>query len=232
MKFLKIIIFALIIIIIVSPFFLLPRIIKIEKITCMSQYGPCGEDLQLKLSDLKGLTLKETNRKIRNILDDNVIIEEYLSQYKFPQSVSINLIITKTLYALKNKDEDKVVLIDSGGVVVSKANTSNLPTLITPADLPATGKKVDEQILFALDVLYDMKSSYQVNEGVIIDGYLSLDLESGQKVLFPLTGDREVLIGSLSLILSRLNRKEEESRIEEIQEIKIIDLRFKNPILK
>lgn len=232
MKFVRLTLIIVFILFILSPFLLLPRFIKITNVSCISQYGPCDQELQNKLAKLSGLSLKETNLKIREIINENALIEEYLAQYKFPQAVAVNVITTKPLYALKNPGEDNVILVNSGGLAIYESGSSNLPTLIVPFSLPAPGEMVGEQILFALNVVYDMNSAYQVDRGEIANDYLSVNLSGGQTVRFPLKGDREVLLGSLSLILSRLNTDGEEFRIEEIQEVKVIDLRFKNPTLK
>ena len=51
-------------------------------------------------------------------------------------------------------------------------------------------------------------------------------IAGGVKVIFPLEGDIDVLLGSLRLILSQLNNDEREIRIGSI------DLRFENPVLR
>ena len=77
-----------------------------------------------------------------------------------------------------------------------------------------------------------MFSTYQVQDGEIIDSNLVVEVTGGRSVIFPLQGDKEVLMGSLNLILSRLNSEDEKSRIEGAENVEIIDLRFKNPVLK
>ena len=54
-------------------------------------------------------------------------------------------------------------------------------------------------------------------------------------VIFPLSGDRQVLVGAFSAIITRLNRDEEGSKIGEDKICEngcIIDMRFEKPVIK
>jgi len=53
-------------------------------------------------------------------------------------------------------------------------------------------------------------------------------------IIFPLEGDRDVLMGSLQLVLSQLNSGSEDFRIEEAlgSKPKVVDFRYKNPIVR
>jgi hypothetical protein len=77
-----------------------------------------------------------------------------------------------------------------------------------------------------------MFSSYQVREGIIEDESLVIELSQGPRVIFPLEGEKEVLLGSLRLVLSKLNNDAQDSKIENVSGASIIDLRFKNPVIK
>ena len=60
---------------------------------------------------------------------------------------------------------------------------------------------------------------YQVNKGEMINSGLVVELPTRVRVILPLEGSVEILLGSLRLIYSQVTDKE-------------IDLRFKNPILR
>ncbi len=95
--------------------------------------------------------------------------------------------------------------------------------LITSENFPNVGEKVTEETLFALELLYDMFSFYQVQTGKIDKSSLVIELSRGPKVIFPLEGSHQVLLGSLRLVLSKLNSD---------SQVSTIDLRFKNPVIK
>lgn len=92
------------------------------------------------------------------------------------------------------------------------------------------GEKVSQENLFVLNLIYSLYSSYQVGGGKIENQGLVIQLPQGITVIFPLEGDEAVLLGSLRVILDRLNEDIKDSRIE--KEVKVIDLRFQNPVLK
>ncbi len=60
-------------------------------------------------------------------------------------------------------------------------------------------------------------------------GSLVVDIPHERAVLFTLEGDKDALLGGLKLIMSRLNKIAQDSKIEGVTEI---DLRFKNPVVR
>lgn len=210
----------------------LPNSIKIRTIACQSQFGPCNKNLQASIDSLGELNLVDIREELKSLFSDNVLVKEYSFQFSFPDKLQINIVENKAIYALKKADQANSLLIDRRGYVLGEQGTTNLPTVETLSDPPKIGEKVGDKTLFALEVIYDVYASYQIQKGEIVDEALVIEFPSGPKVIFPLEGDRQVLLGSLSLILSRLNSDAEKTRIEEVQNVRIIDLRFKNPVLK
>jgi hypothetical protein len=101
------------------------------------------------------------------------------------------------------------------------------------------GERVDDETFFALELLNDMFTYYQIREGKKDSESLLIELKSGQNVIFPLEGDRKVIIASLGIILNKLNSEDNGTRIgsddvglEDCQRGCLIDLRFKNPVIK
>lgn len=63
---------------------------------------------------------------------------------------------------------------------------------------------------------------------------LLVELNDYPKIIFPLEGDREVLVGTAIFILSKINKIGiSDGKIADIQSrISTIDLRYKNPVIK
>jgi hypothetical protein len=57
-------------------------------------------------------------------------------------------------------------------------------------------------------------------------------LKDGNKAIFPLEGDRDVLVGAFRLIYSQLNQDAQTSKIEGVKTPFTIDLRYKNPVIR
>jgi len=67
---------------------------------------------------------------------------------------------------------------------------------------------------------------YSVDKGATTGDGFFIDNIRSKKVIFPLNGDKDLLLGSMNLIFSRLPSLKEASTIE------TIDLRYKNPVLR
>ena len=209
-------------------FFVLPRLLKITSIVCKSQYGPCSEGLSYKLTGFGGQSLSAVKKNLKLVLGSEPAISNYSFQLKLPSSLEVNLVEDKALFAVTTSDKKHFFLVDVGGVVVRIQDNSNLPLVILGENPPNVGEKVNPKSLFALQTVSDLYRLYQIKEGSLVNDSLETYLPSGEKVIFPLEGDRELLVGSLALIISRLNQAPKDSNIK----VSVIDLRFKNPVLK
>ncbi len=225
MKYLKILLRLVIVVLVISPFYIAPRIIKIGEIKCQSQFGPCNINVEASVNEVekRNRSLYEAKRELQNILADDILVSDYSFQFKLPNTLEVNLLERKPKYAVRQKETNSFALIDSDGYVIYFQETTTLPVLIVSEAPPNVGSIVSEKNLFSLELLYNLFSSYQIRTGIVENESLVIELNQGPRVIFPLEGDREVLLGSLRLILSRLN---------DSGQVSTIDLRFKNPIIK
>jgi hypothetical protein len=85
--------------------------------------------------------------------------------------------------------------------------------------------------LFPGNLLYRLESYYQLTQRLIADDSLIIELDDSIRVIFPLEGDGQLLLGALRLVNSQLNSGAKDSTIMKSM-VKEIDLRFKNPVLR
>ena len=221
--------FIAVLIVLVSIIFIfLPRFIFIEKIYCKTQYGPCRQSLNEKLDLWNGKNLSEVKKGVSDYLSKDLLVSKYSIRFMFPNMIVVNLIEKAPRYALTNVGRNDYFLVDKNGYIVEVSSFTNLPVLIVD-NLPKVGEVVEENILFALNIISDIYSLYQISYGEIKNNDLYIKMPGEILAIFPLRGDRKVLVGSLQMIFYKLNTSREEFKIENIKEI---DLRFKNPIIR
>lgn len=219
-----------------SIIYLAPSFIPISQIKCKSQYGPCNSTLVLRLEGMKGKKLKVAKDEIQNILATEILVSDFLIQFKLPASLEVSMVERKPLYSLTKKGASAFAQVDESGLVIRIDDKTSLPRLYTTGLIPNVGDKVDDRHLFALGILYRMYAFYQVQEVTMEENYVETELKNGPKVIFPLEGDEDILIASLRLILARLNDEGEGIRINETEKLltklNTIDLRYKNPVIR
>ncbi|MDP3918115.1 MAG: hypothetical protein Q8Q30_03010 [Candidatus Woesebacteria bacterium] len=220
----KVLSIVLIIIFVILIPTIIQKLIKIETIECESQYDSCPQELELRIKNYELRDYKTAKKQVEYILEQNIIINSYLIQYQIPNKLKIDINLKKPRYAIYNNN--KYFLIDKDGVVIYETDESNLPILIKNEANLVIGEKIEEKDKFALSIINGLKYLYSINSGIIINEELKVVNNEGIIVRFPLEGDKDVLLGSLRLIFSRLNDEVKGIRIEEI------DLRFKNPVLR
>lgn len=218
----KILSIILIIIFILSTPFVIKRLIKIDKIECVNQFGSCTYEFQLG-------NYKYVKDQIEKKLDEDVQINSYLIQYKIPSTVKLDINIKSPKNAIYVNSTNKYYLISEDNLVLSVSDTSSLPVIRIDTGELEVGKNIDEKQKFALEILNNLSFLYSINEGRIEKSSIKYVSQDGVNIIFPIEGEVDLLVGSLRLIFSRLNDETEGIRMNEIREI---DLRYKNPVLR
>lgn len=227
MKYLKMVFPLIIVGLLVLLFIGTPRFIRIDEIDCRSQYGECEEMLLSKLKVSEGKKLSVARYEITNVLSGEKNVSIFSIQFKLPDKISVNLLVKKPRYSILT--DQKSFLIDNNGVVLSEGKLSRLPTLRIKDTKFVPGEKIPKEYLFSLRIIEKIFYLYQMKTGEIDKDYMAVTYPEGLKIIFPLSGDVDVLVGSIRVILSRLNEEDINSRIGGVG---LIDLRYKNPVLK
>jgi hypothetical protein len=203
-----------------------PGIIRVGEVSCESQFGPCRKEVEEALNKFRGQSLRAARGKIKTLLASEVYVETFDVRFSLPAKLKVVIIEKKPVYALKDLVKNAIALTDQEGYIVAIVEGTNLPLLATSEAFGAVGEKVGGSTLFGLGVMADMFEFYQVKEGTLERESLRVKIDQGPEVIFPLEGERAVLISSLRLIISKLEA-EEEGKSQSAS----IDLRFKNPVV-
>lgn len=201
-------------------FLVLPRIIKIRKIECYNQYGLCSNEFLTKVNSVTGDSIDTAKKKITEEFKNTKLIDNYSFRFKLPSTLRIDLILKKSKYALYQKNTNEIVVLDDKGMVLEKVKETNLPYVVISDNLLNIGEVVGSKKTFALELLYGIYYLYQVKSGEIINDNLEVIVPDAGKIIFPLMGERDILLGSMKLILTRSGKFKE------------IDLRYKNPVIR
>lgn len=216
---------------IVAGIFFIPNVVKVKSIECVSQFGPCSNQISDKLSLYKGTSLKNSKKRISVYLRTDASIKDFSVRLKLPSTLLVSLLEKKSRFALKLLNEEVYAALGEDGEVLTIGADTPLPFIVIPGRPPNLGEKVSEEVLFALRLQERLYSAYQVRSGVLTEDFLKVTLPDGYTVLFPLEGDVDELLGALSLIVYELKRPAEGSRIGK-ERITVVDLRFKSPVLR
>lgn len=201
-----------------------PKLIKITKINCVSQYGPCYQKVDEVLDSLENNNFFQVRSKLEEKLGQNLYVESYKYNLRLPQTIDVEIKERKSQTAVVKQSEiTSFYLMDEGGLIIEKVDSSILPTLLIKQDINfSIGDKLPESVIFAAAVLKQVSSVYNIKVASLNPDGIEVEQIDGKTVIFPLTGELDELFGGLSLILSRLNSELNVSKI---------DLRFKNPVL-
>lgn len=213
-------------------FFGVPKKLVISKIDCKSQYGTCSDYLNKEIQKGEGKNLGDAKNYLNTLLKGESSVKDFSVRFKLPDRLTVDIIQRDPEFGISFKGNSGVALIDQDGYVLSFQESPAVPVVNIDEPPPNVGEKVKDTTLFALQMMKDMTELYQAKSGSIKDDSLVVELNSGQTVIFPLEGDRQILIASLGVILTRLNSEGDETKIKTGTQSAVIDLRFKNPVIR
>ena len=202
-----------------------PLIIKV-KVDCQSQYVQCPEEVLAEISQFNGKSITVAKNGIRKILRSDYLVSDYSIQFKLPNILHVELLVKKAAVAIGNNVGGPFILVDKDGLAIDSSPDSALPAIIITDNLPKVGQNIGTANLFALNLARGIYQMYQIRETSIQSGSLLVELPGQIRVIFPLDGDSDILLGSLRLIYSKIQSDGNPLKFSQI------DLRFKNPVLR
>ncbi len=213
------------ILLIAALFFVVPRVLIISQIDCTSQYGPCDGELSQQLKQSQGKNYLIASKNTEKLLKEQRDIANFSLRFLLPTKLAVEILGKKPIVAFKSAQT--YFLMDKEGYILERLTENNLPVIVVSDYDPGfeVGKKVSEKEIFGAKILQKAYLIYNVSQSQMNENKLDINLSNGKKIIFPLEGDIDVLFGSLTLVLSRLNSTYQTS-------FAIIDLRYKNPVLK
>lgn len=220
----KIISIVILVLVLLSVF--LPGLLIKVTIDCHDQYGVCSDTVKGKVENLNGKSISFVKKEIKKRFSGDSLISSFSTQFKLPNILKLNIITKPPIFSLKSMVTNEYAMVSDDGTVLMYSNNSNLPTVYMNESLIEVGKKVDTKYKLALELMDGVGKMYQIYRGTLEGTTLLVDLPGGVRVIFPLVdADRSLLLGSLRLIYSEI-QKETEVKYSQI------DLRFKDPVLR
>jgi hypothetical protein len=211
---------------VVLSIFLVPRLFKV-KTQCASQSGACPNDIALEIREYDNRSLQSAKKGVRDLLKYKFAVSDFSLQYKLPNILKVNLIIKQPAFSLKDTVENKQYLVDEEGVVLAVSSAELLPEVQVGLERSFdVGDVVPDEYLFALNIQRGLDKMFGSKSGRIEDNSLVVELRDQIKVTFPLQGEVDVVLGSLRLIISKIEDGSQTRRFSEI------DLRFRDPVLR
>lgn len=201
--------------------FAIPHVVKVGDVSCTNQFGPCSDYINEKAGKVKGESVAQAKLDLAKMFGEEPKVLNFTAKFRFPNKLMVWVVERKAVAALQFGNSSKYTLIDKNGKVLGTQTEVSVPVLLVE------GKLSDSYVIFAANLMDSLFLIYQSKLGHLMgNGSLQVDDISGKTVVFPLEGDKDVLLGSLKAVLSGLTAMADTSRIRQI------DLRFKNPVIK
>ena len=197
--------------------------VTLGNVVCSSQFGPCAKGISEFADGLAGQGLLQSRSRLVAFLSTNPLVSDYSIDFVVPRGFKINVVERSGYVALGKFGQDEYLVSDRNGLVIKKDRATALPILFVDGQLPDIGERLSDDYYFAAGILDTLNASYATHVGMVKGDSLEVTILESVDVIFPLSGDNQVLIGSLRFLLSRLKPTASGSTI---------DLRYKNPVIR
>jgi len=186
---------------------LLPEIVKVQRVSCESQFGNCLDRIIVE-SELEGLKLSRAKRELNEGISGLDFVEDFELAYEPPRGLSVFI-------------KEKTVAIEIDGVFYSAEGEAISGKNDEVTRISASRKPDRQEIAFVASV----SQILGLRNASIVADRLETNI-AGVDFILPLTGDDKLTAGKVRLILSQLNSLSQETKIKEV------DLRFASPVLR
>lgn len=234
LKLKKLLIFAILVLLSMGIF----KIFYISDIECVTNYANCDQEFYNNLNnDKNGLYFTAKNNlevKLSNIKK----IQSYNVRFVFPSKLLVYIVEKKAEAAivLNGTDSPFFTIETKDGTIIEKLGTTPLPKIIYVSSQMDfnIGEKISKEMLFAVKVLSNCHKIYRTEFGFLKENYLTASVSDKLDVVFPQSGNMDEIFGSIELVLSRLNTADQDPKMSELllKDKIILDLRYKNPVLR
>lgn len=205
------------------------NLLKISETSCKTQYGPCDPNDEKIISKIQGQSLffADTGNLAKELGNDfknrNIFVQKI-----FPKRISVFVEKRKPQVAFKLSDSQTpgFFVVDEDGVVLGRVSNTPLPTITlnNKDDTLVVGEHLTTREKNAANFVYMTFRSRGQASGFVENDFVSVVIEEGITVYYPLDGEPAVSVGALQLIL---NRSKIDDRLP-----KEVDLRYSNPVLR
>lgn len=196
--------------------------LRVTSIECQSQFGICDEDVLNELNSKEGQTLLHAFSGVRKTLNTHPKVSHYVTRFTNPSSLTALITQRRPQIAIVGEGSSDYYVYSEDGILLDTLSETQLP-LVRIQDISVI---TNEQMIFVIKMAYALYQTYEVKTFVIQNGGIEFELPNSPKIIFPVQGDIDVLLGSLTFVLSQLNTQLEDFRME------AIDFRFNNPVIK
>ncbi len=203
------------------------RFMSVGRVRCLSQYGVCSRAILDNIETIPTDSLLGYKGKLVRKLSENELISSFSITFVFPWNYRVDLVEAKADLVLDTGEGSSLVLLTRTGQKVGETEESVLPKIKL-----MDGVELGDYSIVA-GLIREMSVNQGIMEGVINSEGLIIVMPDGIKLIYPVKGDLDVLLGATSAVLSWLNSEKEQFRIgNELEGVREVDFRFNNPVLR
>lgn len=224
---------GLAVILVLGAIFLFSILHKVSSVSCMVENKSCPENINEVASSFVGQPMWSLNRNIRVKLQEFSEIEQFSTRISPLGDVSISVVLRDPIIAIKAEGSTEATFYTENGVPAGVGSVTSLPIIMVKEQIDSS------RIPFVVELSSELTRMLSIRTYELTQSALVLTLLDSRRLLYPLDGDVDTLLGATLITFSQLNAGTEKLIINnergqpaEEKVVQEVDFRFKNPVLR
>ena len=204
--------------------------IKVNDVVCVSQFYTCNEGLQNDINSIKKGSLINTRGNLIRLLKNEVIVKNFSFQYQLDGKLILHIDEREFKYCITNKQNSYYA--DELGTVIKSVSGIGVNCIQNTSSVYKIKDYLNSKDLLSEQIFNRLRSIKTLESGIIDENKFVIEYEDGIKLIFPLEGQSDVLIGKAYYTISQFGKINEYIIGNGSSGITEVDFRYNNPIIR
>jgi hypothetical protein len=204
--------------------------IKVKEVICVSQFYACNESLRNKIDSINKGSLIQTRRNLIGLLKDEASVKSFSFQYQLDGKLILHINEREVKYCITNNGSSYYA--DELGKVIKIDNAIGVNCVQNTKSKYKIKDSLNNEDLISEQIYYRLRSLDTVQSGFIEDKKFVIEYRDGIKLIFPLEGQANVLIGRAYYTISQFGKINEYIIGNGFGGITEVDFRYNNPVIR
>jgi len=204
--------------------------VKVHEIVCISQFYACNESIRNDIDSVSKDSMIKTRGALIGLLRNEAIVKNFSFQYQLDGKLILHVNEREPKYCITNKVNSYYA--DELGVVIEIVNGMEVNCIQNINTTYKMKDSLNNNDLLSAQIFYKIRRLSTVESGLIEEKNFVIEYKDRIKLIFPLEGQPDVLIGKAYYTISQFGKINQYITENGFGGITEVDFRYNNPIIR
>ena len=204
--------------------------IKVHEIVCISQFYSCNDNLRKNIDLIDKSNLVKTRGDLVVLLRKEATVKNFSFQYQLDGKLILHINERESKYCISNNVNS--YFADELGIVIKIVKGAGLDCIQNIKSVYKIKDSLNNEDLLSEKIFYKLRSLSTIKSGFIEEKKFVIEYKDGIKLIFPLEGQTDALIGKAYYTISQFGKINQYIIENGFGGISEVDFRYNNPVIR